>query len=77
MNIDYRKKTGLLPGFALRLSIAIEQEDILERDLAMRTGIEPMAISQFTRGRSEPGIAELIRILRALPGVNARWLICG
>ena len=77
MNVDCQKQIESLPGFALRLSIAIEQEDLRESHLAESTGISADIINQFTRGRIEPSILDLVCILRALPGVNARWLICG
>jgi hypothetical protein len=64
-------------GFATRLSIAIEHENLLECDLAQRSGIDATAINHFTRGRREPSRANLARLLRALPGTDARWLICG
>jgi len=64
-------------GFAARLSIAIERAILLECDVAQRSGIDATAINHFTRGRREPRRANLARLLCALPGVDARWLICG
>lgn len=64
-------------GFALRLSIAIEREGLLECDVAMRSGIDATQINHFTRGRREPSRANLARILASLPNIDARWLVCG
>lgn len=64
-------------SFALRLSIAIEREGLLECDVAMRSGIDATQINHFTRGRREPSRANLARILAVLPHTDARWLVCG
>lgn len=63
--------------FALRLSVAIERERLLERDVSKRSGIDATQINHFTRGRREPSLANLARILAALPNTDARWLVCG
>lgn len=64
-------------GFALRLSIAIERESMRECDVAKRSGIDPTQINHFTRGRREPNLANLARILAVLQNTDARWLVCG
>lgn len=64
-------------GFDWRLSIAIEREGLLECDLARRSGVDATQINHFTRGRREPSLANLTRILKALPNTDARWLVCG
>lgn len=64
-------------AFAARLSLAIERENLLECDVAERSGLDATAINHFTRGRREPSRANMARLLCALPGVDARWLICG
>lgn len=64
-------------GFALRLSIAIERENLLECDVAKRSGIDATQVNHFTRGRRKPSLENLARILSALPNIDARWLVCG
>ena len=64
-------------GFAVRLSLAIERENLLECDVAKRSGLDATAINHFTRGRREPSLGNLARLLNALPKTDARWLVCG
>lgn len=47
------------------------------RDVADRAGMDRMHYSHILSGRRSPSFQVLQRILKALPQLDARWLITG
>lgn len=62
-------------GFAERLRSAREGLEMSQRELSRRSGIDAPAICRFDSGYGTPSLRNLIRLLRAMPGVNANWLL--
>lgn len=46
-----------------------------QRELAERSGVDTAMICKFEGGDREPSLTSLIRILAAMPGVNANWVL--
>jgi transcriptional regulator with XRE-family HTH domain len=64
-----------MTDFSDRLGTALEGLEMSQTELARRSGIQPANISRFIGGHAEPSVANLTRLLRAMPGVNANWLL--
>lgn len=64
-------------GFGERLSIAMKVVGVRQVDVACASGIDQAQLSNMVRGEREPNLANLARLLNALPGCDARWLVCG
>lgn len=64
-------------GFGARLSIAMKVTGVRQADVARASGIDQAQLSNMVRGEREPSLANLARLLNALPGCDARWLVCG
>ena len=64
-------------GFGERLSIAMKVTGVRQADVARASGIDQAQLSNMVRGEREPSLANLARLLNALPGCDARWLVCG
>lgn len=61
--------------FSARLGTALEGLEMSQIELSRRSGIQPAAISRFLSGHKAPNLENLIRLIRAMPGVNANWLL--
>lgn len=61
--------------FAQRLGIAREGLEMSQEELSRRSGLPASSISHYESGRRGPTIDNLVRIVRAMPGVNANWLL--
>lgn len=68
---------GLGDNFGQRLSVAMRVCGVRQVDLANATGIAASQICSMIRGDREPSLPNLAKLLSALPGCDARWLICG
>jgi transcriptional regulator with XRE-family HTH domain len=66
---------NLRSEFSARLGTALEGLEMSQRELSQRSGIQAAAISRFVSGHKAPGLNNLIRLIRAMPGVNANWLL--
>lgn len=64
-------------GFGERLCIAMKVTGVRQADVARASGIDQAQLSNMVRGEREPSLANLARLLNALPGCDARWLVCG
>lgn len=64
-------------GFGDRLGIAMMVTGVRQVDVSRASGIDQAQLSNIVRGAREPSLANLARLLNALPGCDARWLICG
>jgi transcriptional regulator with XRE-family HTH domain len=63
--------------FEERLLMAMEAHEMTQTEFATRSGCSLTEIGHWVRGRRQPGVTNLARLIRALPGVNVRWLIAG
>ncbi len=63
--------------FAERLRLGMLVSGIKAKQLAEATGMHESNISHLLSGSREPNVENLAKLLRALPGVDARFLICG
>lgn len=63
--------------FPDRLISAMEQHCVTQRALAAAIGCEPQQIYKYVSGQRAPALTQISLILKALPNVDARWLICG
>ena len=61
--------------FARRLAIARRGLEMSQEELSRRSGLPASAISHYESGRRSPSLDNLVRIIRAMPGVNANWLL--
>jgi transcriptional regulator with XRE-family HTH domain len=61
--------------FAQRLRIAREGLEMSQEELSRRSALPASAISHYESGRRSPSLDNLVRIIRAMPGVNANWLL--
>lgn len=61
----------VMERFADRLKKARESCRLSQTALAGRAGLHPSAISQFEAGRREPSLANLERLVKAMPGTGA------
>ena len=61
--------------FGERLKLAMWITGTSNKDLAKRCGLNQTAVSHFTGGVREPSLKNLGKLLRALPGVDARWFV--
>lgn len=55
----------------------MEDFDLRPTDLAERAEIDITNISHMLAGNRAPGLESMAKLLRAMPIVNARWLITG
>jgi transcriptional regulator with XRE-family HTH domain len=51
--------------------------DMTQVEFAEKSGTRPMEINHWVSGRREPSIANLSRLLKALPRTRIDWLITG
>lgn len=63
--------------FAERLRLGMLVSGIKSKQLAEATGMHESNISHLINGSREPNVENLAKLLRAMPGVDARFLICG
>jgi transcriptional regulator with XRE-family HTH domain len=63
--------------FAARLRLGMLISGVKSNQLAKVTGMSESNISHFLSGSREPNVENLAKLLRALPGIDARFLICG
>ena len=63
--------------FGVRLRVAMDLHGWNQPALAGELGVSTQAVNQWVCGHTEPKASALAGILRALPAVDARWLICG
>ncbi|GAB7525368.1 helix-turn-helix domain-containing protein [Paraburkholderia sp. 2C] len=63
--------------FKDRLKLALENSGISQREFASRTGFGEANVSHYLSGDRKPGADNIQIILRALPDVDARWLLGG
>ena len=68
---------GFGDTFAERLRLGMLVSGIKAKQLAEATGMHESNISHLLSGSREPNVENLAKLLRALPGVDARFLICG
>lgn len=61
--------------FAVRLKTARDGLEMSQRELCRRAAIEPAMLSHIEAGHRAPSFETLVRIIRAMPGVNANWLL--
>jgi transcriptional regulator with XRE-family HTH domain len=61
--------------FSYRLIMAMMAEGMTPGQLAERSVMEPSAISHYLAGRREPSLANLGKLLKALPNCDARQLV--
>jgi len=61
--------------FAQRLAMARAGLEMSQEELSRRSGLPASSISHYESGRRGPSIDNLVRIIRALPGLNANWLL--
>ncbi len=69
------KRTRQTRAFRDRLRSARANKQLSQSDLAVRSGLQPSAISHFETGRRLPSLNNLIRLADAL-SVSADYL-CG
>ena len=67
----------MIDMFAKRLVLSMQVEGLRARDVCARTGFSQSNLSHFTTGQREPSISSLAKLLRAMPNVDARWLVTG
>lgn len=63
--------------FGDRLRTAIAASGKTQGDIARNIGSDGAYISNLCSGRKSPALMVTRRLLNALPGVDARWLVCG
>lgn len=63
--------------FCERLRMAMRVAAVTNAEMARRSGLSPDNVSHFARGERMPSVPNLAKLLRALPGVDARWLVTG
>jgi len=63
--------------FGERLIIAMSVTGITSMDLAKATGMEQSAISHMRSDNRSPSFETLSKVLKAMPNIDARWLILG
>ena len=61
--------------FAQRLAMARAGLEMSQEELSRRSGLPASSISHYESGRRGPSIDNLVRIIRAMPGLNANWLL--
>lgn len=61
--------------FAARLRLAREGLEMSQEELSRRAKIAPAVISHYEARRRAPSLENLVRIIRAMPGLNANWLL--
>jgi transcriptional regulator with XRE-family HTH domain len=63
--------------FSERLKIAIKESGKTQKEIGFIAGFSESNMSHFLSGERGPGIDSVDKLLRALPLVDARWLITG
>lgn len=63
------------PLFSRRLALARNDLEMSQEELSRRSGLPASVISHYESGRRSPSLDNLVRIVRAMPGVNANWLM--
>ena len=65
-----------LPGLPKRLRACRAAADLTQEAVANVLGVTPDTISNYERGRTEPSLADIVRIAR-LYGVSVEHLVAG
>lgn len=65
---------GLISG---RLEYLLDSLNISQIDFSRKTGIQTKSVSNYINGNSFPNYFGIESILKAYPGLNARWLLLG
>lgn len=60
-----------------RFKKILEKEELQPRELAVKLGIQPSAISHILNGRNNPGVPVLQKIMTVFPNINPDWLLLG
>mgnify|MGYP003578751984 CR=1 FL=1 len=63
--------------FGVRLRVAMDLHGWNQPGLAGELGVSTQGVNQCVCGYTEPKASAIAGILRAMPAVDARWLICG
>ena len=63
--------------FADRLKDAMRWSGITSTELSKKTGLSLPNISHLTAGQREPSLETLAKLLRAMPGIDAYYLVTG
>jgi transcriptional regulator with XRE-family HTH domain len=63
--------------FHERLKTTLQVTGTRPGKLAELTGIDKTNVSHLLSGQREPSFETLAKLLKALPGVDARWLVIG
>lgn len=66
-----------MEGIQIRLKKIIGDENMTAGIFAERIGVLPSALSHVLSGRNKPGADFLEKLLRAIPYINANWLLTG
>lgn len=61
--------------FADRLAVARDGLEMSQEELSRRSGLPASSVSHYESGRRSPSLDNLVRIIKAMPGVNANWLL--
>lgn len=61
--------------FAVRLAQARRGLEMSQEEVSKRSGLPASAVSHYESGRRSPSLDNLVRLIRAMPGVNANWLL--
>lgn len=64
-----------MSDFKERLRMALEVSGISQNDFCKRTGFSQANTCHFLSGQRDPTLGSIQKILKALPCVDARWLI--
>ncbi|HSH46853.1 MAG TPA: helix-turn-helix domain-containing protein, partial [Longimicrobiales bacterium] len=60
-----------------RRILSLKREDETDSKFATRIGMTPATISNYRKGQNTAGLTAVVKVLRHLPGVDARWLVSG
>ncbi|MUV13559.1 helix-turn-helix domain-containing protein [Noviluteimonas gilva] len=61
----------------MRLKTAIHSSGMTQAELARQAKTYPANLSQMVNDNIRPNATTLARMLRAMPAIDARWLITG
>ncbi len=60
-----------------RVMSLIKSENLSASSFADKIGVQRSAISHISKGRNEPSLQLIKKIIQAFPGVNVEWLFMG
>ncbi|HSH45131.1 MAG TPA: helix-turn-helix domain-containing protein [Longimicrobiales bacterium] len=60
-----------------RRILSLKREGETDSKFATRIGMTPATISNYRKGQNTAGLTAVVKVLRHLPGVDARWLVSG